>query len=111
MTLVFGQFTAKFNNFAAGRTSPAGFRSDVDNFTLWFVYLFIGRFVTSYVANLSVSVAALRTTRAIRKRFLDAILRQEVWYFDDTSKGSISSQVTTSTYLIKASIGFWQCDG
>jgi ATP-binding cassette subfamily B (MDR/TAP) protein 1 len=51
MTLVFGQFTADFNDFAIGTISPDAFRNRVDSFVLYFVYLFIGKFVLAYSAN------------------------------------------------------------
>ena len=96
MTILFGQFTAKFTNFSTGGGSAEEFRNNVDNFVLWFVYLFVGRFVLVYVANTTVSIAAIRTTRAIRRAFLESTLRQEVWHFDKDGNGSPATQVTTS---------------
>ena len=98
MTIIFGQFTAKFNSFSSGSGSVQAFRNDVNTFVLWFIYLFAARFVVIYVANLTVSVAAIRTTRAVRKAFLEKTLRLEVWHFDTLANGSISSQVTTSEF-------------
>ena len=96
MTIIFGQFTTKFNNYVTGDSSAEEFKNNVDSFILWFVYLFVARFVVVYVANTSISIAAIRTTRAVRKAFLESTLRQEVWHFDKQSIGSISTQVTTS---------------
>ena len=99
MTIIFGQFTTKFTGFVSGSQSPQAaqeFRNNVDNFVLWFVYLFVARFVVVYIANVSVSIAAIRTTRTVRRTFLEKTLRQEIWHFDKQSIGSISSQVTTS---------------
>ena len=96
MTLIFGGFTTKFNDFATGATTPSQFRSDVDHYTLWFIYLFIARFTVTYIANVCITFAAMRTTRALRKRFLECTLRQEVWHFDKPSNGSPASQVTTN---------------
>ena len=99
MTIIFGQFTTKFTSFVSGSQSPQAaqeFRNNVDNFVLWFVYLFVARFVVVYIANVSVSIAAIRTTRTVRRTFLEKTLRQEIWHFDKQSIGSISSQVTTS---------------
>ena len=98
MTIIFGQFTAKFNNFASGSGDAQEFRDNVDHFVLWFVYLFVARFVIVYIANVTVSLAAIRTTRAIRRTFLEKTLRQEVWHFDKPENGSISTQVTTSKF-------------
>lgn len=96
MTLIFGQFTTDFNNFSAGRSSPAEFRNKVDSFVLWFIYLFVARFVLTYFTNVAISVAGIRTTRALRKAFLESTLRQEVWHFDKTDNGSAATQVTTN---------------
>lgn len=96
MTLIFGGFTTKFNNFATGASSPSQFRSDVDNYTLWFIYLFVGRLGVAYIANICITTSAIRTTRALRKAFLESTLRQEVWYFDKPAIGSPATQVTTN---------------
>ena len=96
MTLIFGQFTTKFNNFSTGQASPDQFRSDVDHQVLWFIYLFAARFVITYITNIAVTLAAIRTTRALRKAFLESTLRQEVWHFDKQSNGSAATQVTTN---------------
>jgi ATP-binding cassette subfamily B (MDR/TAP) protein 1 len=99
MTLVFGASTASFSNLSSGRTSEKEFRDRVNYLVLFFVYLFVARFVITYVATLCVSVAAARTTRSIRKRFLEHMLRKEIWHFDGHSNGSIAAQVTTSGYF------------
>ena len=96
MTLIFGQFTTKFNSFSTGQASPDQFRSDVDHQVLWFIYLFAARFVITYITNIAVTLAAIRTTRALRKAFLESTLRQEVWHFDKQSNGSAATQVTTN---------------
>ena len=96
MTLIFGQFTTKFNNFSTGKSTPAQFRKDVDHQVLYFIYLFVGRFIVVYFTNIAVTVAAIRTTRALRRAFLECTLRQEVWHFDKQSNGAAATQVTTN---------------
>ncbi|EME44943.1 hypothetical protein DOTSEDRAFT_52355 [Dothistroma septosporum NZE10] len=91
MTLVFGQFTTDFNNFTAGRTTPDQFRNRVDSFVLWFIWLFIARLGLAYIVNVLVSIAAIRTTRTLRKAFLESTLRQEVWHFDELGLGNAVS--------------------
>lgn len=110
MTIIFGQFTTKFTGFASGSDNPQAaqqFREDVNNFVLWFVYLFVFRLVVVYIANVTISIAAIRTTRTIRRTFLEKTLRQEIWHFDKESIGSISSQVTTSKLLPIRPIQFY----
>ncbi|OQU93656.1 ABC transporter transmembrane domain-containing protein [Cladophialophora immunda] len=104
MSLVFGTFTTKFNNFASGRSTPQQFRDDVDHFVLWFIYLFIGRFAATYVATGTISISAIRTTRSFRKAFLEATLRQEIWHFDRQTNGATATQVTTNGNRIQSGI-------
>ncbi|KAK0938752.1 hypothetical protein LTR29_009720 [Friedmanniomyces endolithicus] len=96
MTLVFGSSTAAFNNVATGQNSAQQFTARINHLVLYFVYLFVARFVIGYIATLCICIAATRTTRALRKAFLDSLLRQEVWYFDREGNGSPATQVTTN---------------
>lgn len=105
MTIIFGQFTKKFTNFVSqGGAGASEFQDAVNTLVLYFVYLFVARFVITYVANVCVGTAALRTTRAVRYAFLESTLRQEIWHFDKGDNGSISSQVTTNGNRINQGI-------
>lgn len=87
-----------------------------------FVYLFIGKFVTTYIWTVSrltsqrklisthadfnqvlISITAIRTTKQLRIDFVRQILRQEISYFDAPSS-SISGQITTNGNLISIGI-------
>lgn len=46
MTIIFGQFTGKFADFAGGSVDTDDFKSEVNSFLLWFIYLFVAKFVT-----------------------------------------------------------------
>ncbi|WPG98770.1 Hypothetical protein R9X50_00156600 [Acrodontium crateriforme] len=96
MTIIFGNFTTNFNSYSTGGFDPDSFTASVNKSILYFVYLFVARLVVSYVGTVCVTIGAIRTTRAIRKAFLESTLRQEVWHFDNESNGSISTQVTTN---------------
>nr|POF05420.1 leptomycin b resistance protein pmd1 [Quercus suber] len=104
MTLVFGSSTSSFNNFASGDSDPQDFTSSINHLVLYFIYLFVARFVIGYGATLCICIAATRTTRSIRKAFLESTLRQEVWHFDKHSNGSAASQVTTNGNRINQGI-------
>ncbi|KIV84917.1 hypothetical protein PV11_00666 [Exophiala sideris] len=104
MTLIFGSFTNKFNGYSTGNSTPATFRSDVDSFVLWFVYLFVGKFVVTYIATATISISAIRTTRNLRRAFLECTLRQEVWHFDKQTIGATATQVTTNGNRIQTGI-------
>ena len=96
MTIIFGRFTTEFTKFTSGGGDVSDFSDAVNSLVLYFIYLFVARFVIVYVANICVGTAAIRTTSALRYVFLEQTLRQEIWHFDKGDNGSISSQVTTS---------------
>jgi ATP-binding cassette subfamily B (MDR/TAP) protein 1 len=96
MTLVFGSSTASFTNHATGQDDSQQFTRNINHLILYFVYLFVARFVIGYVATLCICTAAARTTCALRKAFLDKLLRQEISHFDKEGSGSAATQVTTS---------------
>ena len=98
MTLIFGSSTSSFNNYAQGQASRSSFQDTIYGLVLWFVYLFVGRFVIGYISTLCICIAAARTTNSLRKAFLEALLRQGVSYFDMQDNGSTATQVTTSTF-------------
>ncbi|KAI9163712.1 ABC multidrug transporter MDR5 [Paramyrothecium foliicola] len=103
MDIVFGKFVNVFNQFAAGELSPAGYRSEVTKYTLFFIYLFVGKFVLTYIWTLLLSVTAVRATKNLRVDFIRQTLRQEVSFFD-TPSSSVSGQLTTNGNLINNGI-------
>ncbi|RYC76991.1 hypothetical protein BFJ63_vAg20134, partial [Fusarium oxysporum f. sp. narcissi] len=96
MDIVFGKFVTVFNDFATGSMSPEEFRSEVNHYSLWFVYLFIAKFVLSYGWNVLIAFTGIRVTRNVRLHFLKQALSQEIAYFDLPDAGSISGQLTTN---------------
>jgi len=74
--------------------------NNVEHFTLYFVYLFVAKFVLVYTYSLGASVAAIRTTKALRLDFLQSLLRQDISFFDSKEGGSPSVKVTTNGYHI-----------
>ena len=73
-------------------------------YSLYFLYLGIGRFVLSYVYNTLLTFAAYRIVRNIRHAYLRSALGQEVAYYDFGSGGSIAAQATTNGRLIQGGI-------
>lgn len=96
MDIVFGLFVTSFNNFALGRLSSSDYMDEVEKFTLYFVYLFIAKFFLVYIYSFCASVAAIRTTKALRLDFLQSLLRQDISFFDSKEGGSPSVKVTTN---------------
>ncbi|GAB1210219.1 hypothetical protein APSETT445_009010 [Aspergillus pseudonomiae] len=104
MDILFGKMITNFNSLATGSDSPDKFRSTLNKFTLYFVYLFIGKFVLVYAWTLSLSVSAVRTTKSLRISFLTHLLRQDIGYFDSNERGSSVVQLTTNANLVNQGI-------
>jgi ATP-binding cassette subfamily B (MDR/TAP) protein 1 len=104
MTLVFGSSTSSFNDYAVGQGNSNQFRDQINHLVLYFVYLFIGRFVIGYVATLCICIAAARTTNSLRKAFLESLLRKEISHFDLQGNGSAATQVTTNGHRVNQGI-------
>jgi ATP-binding cassette subfamily B (MDR/TAP) protein 1 len=60
------------------------------------VYLFIAKFACVYIHSVLVSIAAIRTTKALRIDFIKATLRQNIAYFDSDEAASVTTQATTN---------------
>ncbi|CAI6230575.1 unnamed protein product [Periconia digitata] len=104
MNLVFGRFVTIFTQFAVGDVTPAQYRSEINKYTLYFVYLFIGRFSTFYLHAVCISIAGIRTTKALRIDFIKHTLRQNIAYFDSTDTGSVTARATTSSNNVSTGI-------
>ncbi|OAQ98396.1 hypothetical protein LLEC1_04360 [Akanthomyces lecanii] len=99
MDVVFGAYVNVFNDFVAGTLSPAGYRKQLAHYALFFIYLFIGKFVLTYIWTVAVSITSIRVVKKMRVDFVRQTLRQEIPFFDAPSS-SISSQITTNGNLI-----------
>ncbi|KAL4923483.1 ABC transporter ATP-binding protein [Aspergillus undulatus] len=104
MTIVFGQFASKFAAFAGGSSDPSDFESIVSESVLWFIYLFVGRFVVTLVATFSITVSGIRTTRALRQAYFEHLLRTEIWYYDTAKDSSPAVQISTNATRINQGI-------
>ncbi|KAK3372106.1 P-loop containing nucleoside triphosphate hydrolase protein [Podospora didyma] len=104
MNVVFGRFVTVFNDFVIGKATADDFRDGLNHYTLFFLYLFIGKFVLTYIWTSLISANAIRTTRALRIDFLKHTLRQEVGFFDSSEGGSVSGHVTTNGNLVNQGI-------
>jgi len=96
MDLIFGKFITTFTGFASSTVSPVQFRSEINKYTLYFLYLFVAKFATVYIHSVCISIAAIRTTKALRLDFLSNVLRQNIAYFDAASV-SVTTQASTSS--------------
>ncbi|KLJ13581.1 hypothetical protein EMPG_11474 [Blastomyces silverae] len=104
MTLVFGGFVTTITDFSTGMATPDKFRSEVNKLALWFIYLFVGKFILTYIFTVATTIAGIRTTKALRVDFLEKTLRQDVNFFDSSNQGATAMHVTTNGNLVNQGI-------
>ncbi|GBF64491.1 leptomycin B resistance protein [Trichophyton mentagrophytes] len=104
MTVLFGGLAGTFRNFLLGDISDSEFTSELASFTLYFLYLAIGEFAMVYMATIGFVYAGEHITAKIRERFLAAILRQNIAFFDELGAGEITTRITADTNLIQEGI-------
>ncbi|CAK1366635.1 unnamed protein product [Cercospora beticola] len=104
MTIVFGRFITKFNDFVSAQNSANQFLQDVDQATAMLAGLFAAKFALAYLANLLISIAATHVTCALRADYLRKTLSQEIALFDREQQ-SVATHLTSSGDTINLGIG------
>lgn len=72
--------------------------------SLYFVYLFIGKFLLTYVAMFCFRVCSLRISAALRLSYMQALFAQPVKRLDEVSTGAVANTITSSVNTIQLSI-------
>ncbi|KAI9833880.1 MAG: GTPase-activating protein [Thelocarpon superellum] len=104
MTIIFGKLSGTFKDFFQGTLSHDAFTSDLDYYTLFFVYLAIGEFVTIYICTVGFIYTGEHVTQKLREQYLAAILRQNIAFFDKLGAGEITTRITADTNLVQDGI-------
>ncbi|KAF8627411.1 hypothetical protein AX17_006226 [Amanita inopinata Kibby_2008] len=119
MTLLFGNLTQDFVNFGmilndarngvpgAAEKIPAAaasFRHAAAKNASYLVYIGIGMFVCTYTyMNIWVYTGEINAKR-IREKYLKAVLRQDIAYFDKVGAGEVATRIQTDTHLVQQGI-------
>lgn len=106
MNVVFGQLVGSFTNyFTPGTTvTRQEFQAEINRLALFLVYLFIAKFVMSYISMLSVRISGLRMSAALRLAYLRALFAQPVSVIDTISPGKVATRITTSSNTVQLAI-------
>ncbi|KAH9000914.1 P-loop containing nucleoside triphosphate hydrolase protein [Lactarius hatsudake] len=116
MSLLFGNLTQDFVNFATalnnldpndpGSTArldetARGFRHVAAQDASYLTYIGVGLFVSTYIYMCIWVYTAEVAAKRIRERYLKAVLRQDIAFFDNVGAGEITSRIQTDTHLIQ----------
>ena len=102
--IIFGQLAGTFQGFFNNTVPHAKFTSDLSHYTLYFVYLAIGEFVTIYICTVGFIYTGEHITQKIREQYLAAIMRQNIAFFDKLGAGEITTRITADTNLVQDGI-------
>ncbi|KAF8660180.1 hypothetical protein HU200_057745 [Digitaria exilis] len=106
MPLFFLFFGDLINGFGKNQTDLRTMTDEVSKYALYFVYLGLVVCASSYAEISCWMYTGERQVIALRKAYLDAVLRQDVGFFDtDARTGDIVFGVSTDTLLVQDAIG------
>ncbi|CAE6419809.1 unnamed protein product [Rhizoctonia solani] len=111
MSLLFGRLTQDFVSFtialqngSSAASIEAARRSFEDNAAknaLYLVFIGIGMFVCTFVYMYFWIYTGEVNSKRIRERYLQAVLRQDIAYFDNLGAGEVATRIQTDTHLVQ----------
>lgn len=103
MTVIFGNLSGSFSGYFLG-TLTESFSSILNKYVLYFVYLAIAEFALVYTSTVLFIYVGEHITSKVRDRYLKAILRQNIGFFDKLGAGEVTTRITADTNLIQEAI-------
>jgi ATP-binding cassette, subfamily B (MDR/TAP), member 1 len=104
MTVIFGNLSGVFQGIMIGTISSEEFSRTLVRYILYFVYLAIGEFVTTYIGTVGTIYVGEHITAKLREEYLKAILRQNIAFFDKLGAGEVTTRITADTNLVQDAI-------
>ncbi|KIX01112.1 uncharacterized protein Z518_10178 [Rhinocladiella mackenziei CBS 650.93] len=106
MNIVFGHLVGNFNDYFLPNSSvtEGEFKSTVNQFSLYLVYLFIGKFVLTYISMFCFRTTGLRISAKLRLSYITSLFAQPIKKLDEVSTGTVANTVTSSANTIQMSI-------
>ncbi|KAH9038538.1 P-loop containing nucleoside triphosphate hydrolase protein [Lactarius pseudohatsudake] len=116
MSLLFGNLTQDFVDFASalnnldpndpGSTArldqtASSFRRVAAQDASYLTYIGVGLFVSTYIYMYIWVYTGEVAAKRIRERYLKAVLRQDIAFFDNVGAGEITTRIQTDTHLIQ----------
>lgn len=102
--VIFGQLAGIFQGFFNGTYTHSYFNAQLGHFTIYFIYLAIGEFITIYICTVGFIYTGEHIAGKIREQYLAAILRQNIAFFDKLGAGEITTRITADTNLVQDGI-------
>ncbi|KAH9984144.1 P-loop containing nucleoside triphosphate hydrolase protein [Russula vinacea] len=116
MSLLFGNLTQDFVNFSIAlqninpndpqssakiEETAKGFRHVAAKDASYLTYIGVAMFICTYIYIYIWVRTAESTAKRIRERYLKAILRQDIAFFDKVGAGEVTTRIQTDTHLVQ----------
>ncbi|RBR10280.1 uncharacterized protein FIESC28_09530 [Fusarium coffeatum] len=102
--VIYGVIVSVFNGFSNGSVEASKLRSEISTFSLYYVYLSIALFVFTYLGTLGFYFSGDRIARALRIAYLEAVIRQNMVFFDVLRPGEISNRIMSDMGILQEAI-------
>lgn len=104
MTVIFGNLTGVFQRVFLGTISSEEYSSTLVRYVLYFIYIAIGEFITTYISTVGSIYVGEHISAKLREEYLKAILRQNIAFFDKLGAGEVTTRITADTNLVQDAI-------
>jgi ATP-binding cassette, subfamily B (MDR/TAP), member 1 len=106
MNVVFGRLVGSFNGYfiPGSNVSKDEFLASVNQNALYILYLFIAKFVLSYISIYSFRMTGIRISATIRMAYLVALFNQPISVIDKLPSGAATDSLTTVANTIQIAI-------
>lgn len=106
MNIVFGHLATHFSAYFTfdSTTTKEQFLHILSQQTLYIVYLFIGRWVLSYISMLIFRMTGLRISAKLRSTYLKALFSLPVQIQDTLPSGQASNTITSTANVVQVGI-------
>lgn len=104
-TLVVGGLVNNFNGlFGSASLDSHAFMRQTDHLVLYFVYIGVAMLVSAFLESVLLVNRGEVLAGKYRKEYLNAVIRQNIAYFDKLGSGEIATRITNDTTAIQEAI-------
>ncbi|EEB94871.1 hypothetical protein MPER_06250, partial [Moniliophthora perniciosa FA553] len=82
----------------------AEFRQNAANLAMWLVVIGCGIFIATYIYMYFWVYTGEVNAKRIREKYLRAVLRQDIAFFDNVGAGEVATRIQTDTHLVQQGI-------
>ncbi|KAI1380474.1 P-loop containing nucleoside triphosphate hydrolase protein [Hypoxylon crocopeplum] len=93
VTVVVGNVAQSTRSYFVGNADASTLSSQTAQLCLYYVYLTVAQFVSVYISTVGFVTGGERITQKLRERYLNAVLRQEIGFFDNLGSGEIAQRI------------------